>query len=182
MITQTEKQTEGIKSNEVFDIDKALNEKGFVEFLAKHPDAEILDMNDGEKISKRFDTFKSKETVKKELKNLYSNKIQAELGVKLEGNDLTAIDVHIEKQALENPDEIEILKDRISTFSEFPKVISELEHVINELGGAENLRNKLGELVVDANSLKDSMGAMGIVGEFKWAYSKMFSADTSDID
>src|SRR6185312_4506828 len=98
IIAQTEAQE--------FDIDKALNTKGFAEFLAAHQDAETFDMDNPVEVGKRFEAFGVKEVVKKELKGIFSEHIQKEMGMKLDSNDLESVDAHLDKLAIENPDEL----------------------------------------------------------------------------
>jgi len=44
-------------TDDKFDVDKALNKKGFAEFLAKFQDAHEFDMEDEKELEKRFNSF-----------------------------------------------------------------------------------------------------------------------------
>ncbi len=121
------------------EIDKALNTKGFAEFLAMHPDTKTFDVGNEKEVAKRFEIFELKEEVKDSVKKLYAGEIQRDMGIELEANELGAVDKHLEKLAIENPKEILRMKERIVKFVEMPKQISELESQIAAIGKSEDL-------------------------------------------
>ncbi len=164
------------KENNVSDIDKALNTKGFAEFLAQHPDAEEFDMNDEGAINKRFEVFESKGIVSKEIKELYSGHIEKEMGIKLDKNDLASIDKHIEEQAINNPDEVVKLKAQLDSFKELPKQIEELEKQLGKLGNADNLSERLESLRTDSYNIEEGKKYLGFVGNSRFAYHAIKTA------
>lgn len=164
------------KENNVSDIDKALNTKGFAEFLAQHPDAEEFDMNDEGAINKRFEVFESKGIVSKEIKELYSGHIEKEMGIKLDKNDLASIDKHIEEQAINNPDEVVKLKAQLDSFKELPKQIAELEKQLAELGKVDDLSKNLNSLRTDISNIERGKKYFGFVGNSRLAYHAIKTA------
>lgn len=176
------------KENNVSDIDKALNTKGFAEFLAQHPDAEEFDMNDEGAINKRFEVFESKGIVSKEIKELYSGHIEKEMGIKLDKNDLASIDKHIEEQAINNPDEVINLREQLYFFKELPKKIAESEKQLAQLGNADNLSERLESLRTDSYNIEEGKKYLGFVGKSRLAFHLIKSAfkassfDAEDVD
>ncbi len=59
-----------------FDIDKALNTKGFAAFLAKHPEGANLDMENAEELEKKFEAFAVVKTEIKDYKVYLQNKFK----------------------------------------------------------------------------------------------------------
>ncbi|MEK7185024.1 MAG: hypothetical protein AAB726_00150 [Patescibacteria group bacterium] len=150
-----------------FDTDKALNTKGFAEFLADHPDAETFDMNDEGEVQKRFEMFGTKEIAKKGLKELYSTHISSEMGVVLDANDLSSIDLHIEKFAKQNPEEILAMKHRLDLFNGLPGEIAGLEKQLATLGKKEDLTTKIDALKQDKADLEAAREHLGKMGKIK---------------
>lgn len=164
-----ERKVVQVEENES-NIDKALNTKGFAEFLAQHPDAEEFDMNDEDAINKRFEVFESKSIVAKGIKELYSGHIEKEMGIKLDSNDLATIERHIEEQAINNPDEIINLREQLNSFKEEPKKIAELEKQLAQLGNVDNLSKRLESLRTDADNIESGKKYLGFVGKSRLAY------------
>lgn len=150
-----------------FDTDKALNTKGFLEFLAAHPKSDTFDMGDVGEVQKRFETFEVKGRVGKELKELYSSHIEKEMGIKLDAGDQTSIDKHIEKMAIENPEKILEIQDSLKMFKELPVEIGKLEEQLAQLGKVGELATKLDVLRNDKINLETTKESLGFVGKSK---------------
>ncbi|MEK7463843.1 MAG: hypothetical protein AAB610_01840 [Patescibacteria group bacterium] len=105
------------------DFDKAMNKAGFAEFLAKNDDEE-KEMGDPELMKKRVETFEAFEVVKKEYKALCKEKLQKEIGIKLEDGDMLAIDEHVEKLALTDTKRLFELNDKIEEDQELGEEIT----------------------------------------------------------
>ncbi len=166
---KTQEIVERIKRGD-FDIDKALNTKGFAEFQAAHPESDKFDMEDGEAIRQRFEVFETKTAVSKELKQLYSGHIEKEMGIKLDAKDLSSIDAHLENQAINSPEEFMEIKERLDAFRELPLQISALEKQLAELGGVEELKATLEGLQKDEANLETAQKYKGIIGKTKVAF------------
>ncbi len=160
--------------NVQFDVDKALDKKGFAEFLAAHPDVADFDMSDSESIQSRFETFQVKESVSKGLQNLFRNQIRENLGVKLDSSDLRSIDAHLQELAIENPEEILGLQKKLTVFQEMPGQIKELETQLATLGNSQELSAKLESLKTDKRSLESVEKYSGFWGRLKMGFQINF--------
>ncbi len=164
------KKAETIAVPEGFDIDKALNTKGFLEFLGKHPDAAEFDMKNGEEVSKRFETFQKKESVKGGLKDLYVKHIQEEMGIKLSPEDLEAIEGEIETRAINSPEDVVARGTELAQFAEVTKSMTEAWNELNQLGyfeaegNIEGLKKMIETVSAEKSSItlvKDYVGFFG---------------------
>ncbi len=147
------------------DIDKALNTKGFAEFLAAHPDAGNFDMSNEGDVEKRFETFETKELMKKELIEIYSSHIEKEMGVKLDATDHASIDAYLESEAIENPEKLLDIKESMKRFKELPIEISNCEEQLGELGKAPNFKAELDALKKDQADLEIAKEYTGFFGK-----------------
>ncbi len=152
---------------QAFDAKKAMNTEGFPQFLGKHPDAKTFDSTDMEALKERFEIFTAKETVKREVKSIFIKNIQEEMGFRLSREDLAAADAHFDTLAIESPEEIYTLRERIREFRELPKDINELEGQLAALGGGAELPAKLEGLKAERASLDKAKGAFGFLGKTK---------------
>ncbi len=150
-----------------FDVDKALNTKGFAEFLATHPDAKGFDMGNEGDVQKRFETFEVKGLVAKELRELYSGHIENEMGIKLDTQDQSSIDKHIEKMAIENPDSVLEMREKLETFKKMPEELNKLEAELAQLGKVDELTTKIGALQKDKANLEIAKDTIGFIGNTK---------------
>lgn len=95
-----------------FSVDKALNNKKFVEFLTKYHDAEGLDLDeeassdDVEELEKRYQAFESMSGLTRSLKGLYKGEIADKVGIKLGDKELENVDAYLEQLVLDNPEKI----------------------------------------------------------------------------
>ena len=144
-----------------FDIDKALNTKGFMEFLAKHPDAKDLDMGNSGELQKRFEVFGIKDGVSKGLEKVYSSHIKDQIGLKLEGDDTKSVKEYIEKLAVEEPEKVYELNKKLKTLTEVPAEIQGLEAELAKLGEVSDLMNQLRQAGTLENDLEAVIPTMG---------------------
>ena len=95
-----------------FNVDKALNNKKFLEFLTKYDDAEDLNLDeeasteDIEAIKVRYEAFESMSSLSRSLKGLYKGEIADKLGVKLGDKEVEDVDAYLETLVLEDPEQI----------------------------------------------------------------------------
>lgn len=154
-----------------FNVDEALNTKGFAEFLAKHPDARnSIDMANEKDLESKFETFSMLGIVKKEMKDLYKNQIQEELGIKLDNSDLASIDDEIEKRAIENPEKVEALHEQLKGAKELTQQIKDLEEALAVIGDISQHPIRLENLKGQKESLDAVKGATGPLAKARlWA-------------
>lgn len=117
-----------------FDLEQALNNEGFLKFLAQSPDSEsLLEGEEHEaEIAKRFEAFQIKGEAALELKNIYAEKIYQDCGISLSEKDTASVEAYIEKEAVEHPERIRGLLEEARRFRELPDQITEAR---NELQG-----------------------------------------------
>lgn len=143
---------------EVFDIKKALNKKGFAEYLdgyqARHGGNFEQDIEGGqtEEIEKLYEAFTKSEITKKELGSIFKNEIKEDLGVSIEQADLDCIDTFITGERIHNPEEIVKLHAQVEEFRANIKIIQQKEAEITAMeaglqqkleatGGQEGIMN-----------------------------------------
>lgn len=150
-----------------FDIDKALNTKGFAEFLASHPDAESFDMENAEELKQKFETFNLATEVTKGLQDVFSNQIQKDLEIKLDENEKALISKRVQELAIGNPESVVELKAKITAMVELPKQIKAYEEELRALGGPDIAELEIGILTEDKKTLEMAHKDMGILGKPK---------------
>ena len=160
--------TEVIETGSEFDLKKALNTKGFVEFLASHPDGNKIEMSDTKEVAKRFETFEIKDKVAKGLKELYGGQIKAELGITLDSNELGLVGKHIEDMAISNPEKLQDLYNQQTMFTELPKQVKSLEDEFTKLANVDVLSGQLTEFIKDKANLDLTANFRGVVGGSKF--------------
>ncbi len=164
----TPTSSEAVSSDEKkFDSEKALNVKGFAEFLAKHSDAESFDMENEEELEKRFQTFEIVQAVDKDIQNLYGNEIQKEFEIKLDDNDRKAIGESLYDKALNNPEELKELQDKIKLFKELPLQIKETEERLAALGNVDEFDEKIVLKTQESNTIALAKENSGLFGNIK---------------
>lgn len=151
------------KIEKKFSIDSALHNEEFLDFLAKYDESKQLEMTDENEaeLAQRFEVFEHKNELTKDLKGLYRNEIAEDTGLKLEDEDLAAVEEEIEKTALENPEEIERLIDQHKEFQEGPERIARKEKELKELGGREELAGKASGLETREEVLEAAKKTLG---------------------
>lgn len=157
-----------------FDIDKALNTKGFAAFLAKHPEGAEFDMENAEELEKKFETFTFVKTVDQGLQGLFAKQIQEELGVKLENAERELISGRIEEYAIENPEKLEELNQKLILMTELPKQIKSLEDELAKLGAPETHREEYQSLVTESGQLQAGQKEMGLFAKIRLSAKALF--------
>lgn len=157
-----------------FDIDKALNTKGFAAFLAKHPEGAEFDMENAEELEKKFETFGFVKTVDQGLQGLFAKQIHEELGVKLENTERELISGRIEDYAIESPEKLEELNHKLILMTELPKQIKELEDELTKLGAPETHRVDYHSLVAESGQLRAAHKEMGLFGKIRLSAKALF--------
>ncbi|MEI6238035.1 MAG: hypothetical protein WCP15_00695 [bacterium] len=155
-----------------FDIRKALDTKGFLEFLTKVQEHtnETLDMGNEEEVGKRFEAFTMKEKVKAGVKNLYQTSIKNEFGVILEADDLKSVDGHWDALAIGDPEKVREMNEKLKNYAELPKQIKAAETELALLGSKEDAQNSLEEAKKLAEALLLAKNYSGFFGGTKFVF------------
>jgi len=138
------------KEEEDFDIDEALNNPEFVEFLAKFPDAESLELtNNDEKVKERYFRFKDQKELSKALKGVFVGQIEVESGFKMKEGDFEGVDEHIGQMSIEDPGRFEKILNSKRMFersvAELQKTQGEVKEILGKLDKA-GIEKKVEEL------------------------------------
>lgn len=157
-----------------FDIDKALNTKGFAAFLAKHPEGETFDMENAEELEKKFETFAFVKTVDQGIQGLFAKQINEELGIKLEDKERELISGRIEEYAIESPEKLEELNQKLILMTELPKQIKSLEDELAKLGAPETHRAEYQSLVTESGQLQAGQKEMGLFAKIRLSAKALF--------
>ncbi|MCX6716414.1 MAG: hypothetical protein NTV72_00610 [Candidatus Taylorbacteria bacterium] len=155
-----------------FDIRKALDTKGFLEFLTKvqEKNGEVLDMANEGAIGEKFEAFTVKEKVKAGVKNLYQTSIKSEFGVTLEAADLRSVDDHWDALAIADPEKVMEMNDKLKDYVELPKQIKAAETELALLGGEEDAQKSLEEAKKLAEALLQAKNYSGFFGGTKFGF------------
>jgi hypothetical protein len=135
-------------------IDEAINTKGFLEFMTAHSGSRPEDINDPKLVAERFETFKRKEEVKKEVLNIFGEQIEKDFDIRLDAKDKESISTYIDKQAIEDPKKLEKLRDLIGLFRTLPNQIANLTSQIKNLGTTPEQIAKQRELESDLEKME----------------------------
>ena len=138
-----------------FDSEKALNKKGFAEFLALHEDSASGEVSP-EDMEKRFELFELQSELAVEVKEVYRKEIFRDIGINLDTNDLSCIDAYMEDRAVKTPWEVKTMRAEMTRFKELPGQIQEANKEILEL----------------AKSGSGILGKIKMAGEFLFAEDK----------
>ncbi len=92
--------------------DEALDREGFASFLAKKG-VDQKDIGNESKMEGHVELFETLEMVQKGYRDLCKEKLSKELGIHLNDADLKSIDSHLEKQAIDKPERIDQLKEKL---------------------------------------------------------------------
>ncbi|MEI6304669.1 MAG: hypothetical protein WCP09_01470 [Candidatus Taylorbacteria bacterium] len=173
MAENNKKETNNPEVEKGFDIDKALNTKGFAEFLAKKGERKAVDVNKENVMEETFEVFEVKQEVLKGIKELFKNEIQADMGVKLEAKDLDSIDTYIDGMAIDKPNEIVKLKDKIEKMKELPKQIAEYESQLKALGNFEDLNGVLSKKLATREQFRVADKYSGVLGKSEYVFAHL---------
>ncbi len=167
-----ENQT-GQEAQKDFDVKKALDKKGFVEFLAAHPDSEHNQMTNPEEIEAKFETFERVGILSKKYKEVMSGKIQEEMGLKLSPEDFECVDSSFQEMAINNPDELLKIEDTLKNYQELPVLIASLNKEIHDIGGtSEALRGKKDNIESEKDLMEKAIKTVGF-GRIKRIFQKI---------
>ena len=152
-------------------VKEALNTEGFVEFMAKHPDAAGEGSPDDETTLKRFEVFNTVGAVADGLKRLYAGEIKEQTGFDLDGAALDSIAAELEDQAISDPEKIIELNKKLNELGELPMQIRSLEGQLGSLGSAEAWADELttaealrGQVAIAQRNMTIS-GALEMLGD-----------------
>ncbi len=145
---------EGSKKS-TFDTEKALNEKGFVEFLAKHDGSEGGEVSSKD-MESRFEMFGVQAEVAKDIKEIYKSEVFRDIGITLDTKDMACVEEFLEKQAIDSPGEVSKMQAQIKQFRELPGQIKQANIEI-----LEYVKN------ADVESLKIAKGGEGFWGKVR---------------
>src|ERR1035437_17484 len=148
-----------------FDIDQALNNKNFLKFLGKHPDAGDFDMKNPAEVGKRFETFEKKGVAAEGLKQVYKDHIEKSMDIKLSPADLEAIEDEIERRAIESPEDV---ATKVQELAQFVEVSTSVKELWNQLdaSGAMDPYGDPGTLRTELESLKRQQDALGLAKRY----------------
>lgn len=158
-----------------FDVKKALDKKGFVEFLAKHPDSLDNQMTDAEEIKAKFEAFEKVEVISKKYKEIMSGKIEEELGLKLSADDFESVDTRFQEMSIEDPDKLLKVEITLKSYEEYPLSIIALDKSILEAGGSSTeLTNKKNDIASEKELMERVVKTVGF-GRVKRIFEKIFN-------
>jgi|GEM_PF-4405335 len=165
------KATETLENAEKtgFDVKKALDTAGFVEFLAAHPDMKENHMSDAGLLEKKFETFNLKEGVKKDMEKLFSEQIKTEIGIDLNTEEQGLIGKHLENIAITEPETLKELSEKLREMNKLPTQIAQKEAELADLCKGRNLEESLKNLTSfkdDLNLANQYVGPAGSVKSF----------------
>ncbi|MFH0891029.1 MAG: hypothetical protein V1856_03280 [Candidatus Liptonbacteria bacterium] len=138
-----------------FDIDKALNTRGFAEFLGKFPDATAFsatEENAGE-VRIRFETFEKKKEVASRLKRFFIEDIKATTRIDLNERDFAALDDELERKAIEDPEGFVAILSHIDESRDARAAARTAETRLEQLTGAKDREGR--------EEIKSALGKMG---------------------
>jgi hypothetical protein len=126
-----------------FNIDEALNTKGFADFLDKFGDDLEPDEANAKEIEKRFRAFENVAIAAKEVKSLFRDEILSESGVKLDDAELACIDAHLMDLAVTYPDSLDFYLNSVEEYHESKERCSQMKIEMEKLGGIPEIQKEL---------------------------------------
>ena len=129
-----EEKAETVLSDEkIAELSKSFDTPGFLEFLAKHPDAnfDIEDTANAEKVLKLHEAFLVKNEVSKEMSNVVSEELSNLVGVG-DKESLASLESYINSQTYEDPEKVLEFKKQIDILKGGQKQIIDLQKQIAE--------------------------------------------------
>lgn len=133
----TEEQ-EAQEVKETFDINTALNNREFVDFLGRYEDAEEVEGLGETEIKARYEAFQDRNTGEKLLTELYNEDIKENLDVDLSPEAKTALRDFLYEEARDNPEALKERVGELKRYKELKGTVQELDLEIESLGGREN--------------------------------------------
>jgi len=96
------------------------------------------------------------------------------LGVKLEDVEQKIISGRIEEYAIENPEKLEELNQKLILMTELPKQIKSLEDELAKLGAPETHKTEFWNMEAEATSLERAQKGMGLFGKIRLTAKTLF--------
>ncbi len=143
-------------------LDVILDDKNFVDYLSKFPDAGVLDLSDENsiEIAKRYETFKKVGQMAESLKGIYSSELESEIGIA--GAKFEEIDGLIYLISIEDPDKFKALSEGVSRNKALKEAVAKEKGTMAEsfgLSSTEDLKNKITETKEKVDNLINERNA-----------------------
>lgn len=124
----------------------------------------------------RIDPVRLRSEVENGLKDIYSSKIEKDTGIKLDSRNWEDVKAHLNKEALDNPEKLKDLAQKVREFRELPKQIERQIKYIYSGGGEAKLKEleqallRVGKTNEDTGFLIRKMWSLNPydVGDVKW--------------
>lgn len=149
-----------------FNVERALNTKGFPDFLGRFSDTVADGEISPENMQERFEVFEMVGKVANSVKEIYSKQISAELGIVLTIKDIACVDTYLNELAVENPKQIVEMQERIDTYNQLPLDIAQAQSDIDNLainGGFEARAKEIHDMDRLLQTADKGSGAWGKV-------------------
>ena len=146
------------------EINSALSNKDFLNFLSKAPDQNAINLSDPETTKKMWDSFRLKTVVYANLKVIYSTRVKEELGLELTDQDLGSMDEFLTKEAFSAPDKLLRLGQKIKALDELPKRIELRVKFIETLG----LESRFKDMEKLLSSVDENNKNSGFLKNLEW--------------
>ncbi len=154
-----EAELDGRTPKEGFDIDTALNTKGFAEFLAEVDNEDIVE--NSEEVEKRFEAFQLKKEVSVEIRGVIKEQLKKDTGIELSDKDLECLDAYISKEALANPEGVKEIMSSLKDLTELPKQVEELEKQLAAMDGKDVIQHRFDKTKDTMELLKNTKAGEG---------------------
>ncbi|MDB5259766.1 MAG: hypothetical protein JWO73_974 [Candidatus Taylorbacteria bacterium] len=149
-----------------FDAEKALDVGGFAEFLASYEDGKEQALSSNE-MHERFHLFETKNQMVDELRDICRNEISGETGIDFSDGDFEHIDAFLEKQAIENPNDLLKMKEQIDLYRELPKQIEQTQHELDGLAESSGFNEKWRQIYSQHELAEAASKGTGFLGKLK---------------
>ncbi|GEM_PF-3128807 len=173
---QSDDQAENIGQAETpiqkgFDVDAAMNTDGFLEFMAKHPEAGSLDMEDTAALEQRFEAFKVKDEVTTGMKGVIAEQVKKESGIAITDEAMAEVVTKMETLAVTEPGKFLEMKTKLEGFKTLPTEIAGIEGKLATLGNSTELEGDLEKLQTKQEKLSSIADHAG-----RWGRMKLWTA------
>lgn len=159
-----------------FDIDKAYNTKGFVEFMALHPDAKSMDSNDAAAIEQRMKVFEMQAAAAKGVFEALDGHVKRELGIEIDPKAAREeIQEYILGRAVEDPAEVAKIQEAIVETAALKGQIAQLQAELGRAGRSADHQVKLGEESARLADLEKAQKASQFVGSAVHTWNRIKS-------
>lgn len=135
---------EGEPANPNFDYEKILNDEEFLNFLAKYPDAEMVDPHlNKREIENRHRVYEAKNTLGAELAMIYLDEVAPEFGLPKDGGVTSRVVEALESEAIENPDNLIKKAKELGEYSRSRVEVAQKNERIVELVGKDLMEDSV---------------------------------------